>query len=154
MNRFRAAWSLVHDMPSPYASLALTGKGDSAVEVGTSTNQANKAAVLRTTLAGSGSVNVDFNDLSTPSGAATLNKVVALVWRVLTPGGTLNMAPGASNGWTGLGSGVSIDISAEGMWVWVYPPGKTVDSTHKILTCTNPGATSIDIELFVLGLDT
>lgn len=144
----------VHDLAAGYDDLVVAGKMRAEVAVGTTTGKGNRALRLATTVSASGTVPIDLAALTGPAGETiALDDVQAIGGRIITPGGTGTLAKGASNGFTGFGTDWSFTIYGARPFLLPCSSGLTVDSTHKTMTFTNTGGSSVDIEIFILGRD-
>jgi len=117
-------------------------------------------------IAAAASVTIDLTSFTNVAGqtASSFARLKYLMVRLLSPGddaaGTLcsgiQLAPGATNGWTGVfGTATSTIVLGNGdvfKWETQKAAGVTVDATHKTITLTNSDASLVaKVQVIAVG---
>lgn len=115
----------------------------------------NQLSPLTFTIASGGSTTIDLTAM-TNTVYETFSLASVLSIMVLPKGGAVVMKPGATNGatWFLGGTTPTVTISDGGCLLFSEPvggPGHAVDPTHKTLTFTNSGGTSLQLSLLIVG---
>lgn len=124
---------------------------------GTASGQADVVLSRRLTIAASGSADVDLQTDTDAFGTAVALAEVRCIVLQTAPsnGSTVTVAPGSTNGYTGLvttGGTIVLPAGAELVMTSFGDGNKTSSGTNKVLTFTNQdGAASAVIDVLVLG---
>lgn len=130
---------------------------------GTGSFQADRVVKKAYTIAGSGSQALDFTTLTDAYGTAiAAANVVGFVVKnhaflsdgTTASGGTLNISPNASNGWSSFLADASdiLKLPAGGVAAFIAPrTGYTVAAANKALDLDNANSGSVYVEILVLA---
>lgn len=125
---------------------------------GTSTGESDLTACdVGLSISGSGTASLDLNALAKGPGGATVAfaEVRAILIRVpSTNGDDITVSPNVTNGWTALGSSLSIDIQPGTYFRYVCPTdGRLpVSASDKVLDFANNSGSAVTLDICILGV--
>ena len=130
---------------------------DSRFSTGTGANQCDRMYHDTRTLTGSANEDLDLTTLLDANGVAIalVDVTLIIIEAASTNAGTIDVAPGAANGfdliWDGTSPLLHLLPGATVMFECPTDPAWVVDGTHKVLNFLNLVGTSVDYTLTVCG---
>lgn len=140
-------------MSSLYPALPVALDAAGEIVAGSSSDQADSSVKLQYSIASSGTQDVDLAALTGAAGQTVSLQELHVLAAVGSAGSGFTLTPGASNGFTGLGSAYSIIVGDVPVVPYGKSTGGAVASDNKVITITNVGGATATITLLIIGRD-